>query len=73
MLSTSEIGILKALDTNSMQGSNFPTGAASILNDAETDLRSLKRVSGASILPPEKLSYLFGVWRMEGDAQSCKM
>ena len=47
-------------------------GAASILNNAEADLKSLRRAAGAPVIPPEKLSYLFGVWRMEGDAQNSK-
>ncbi|XP_065369628.1 protein twist [Calliphora vicina] len=72
VLSTSEIGLLKALDANGAQGNGYAMGAASILNDAEADLKSLRRAAGAPVIPPEKLSYLFGVWRMEGDAQNSK-
>ncbi|XP_013101689.2 protein twist [Stomoxys calcitrans] len=72
VLSTSEIGLLKALDANGMQGNGFAMGAASILNDAEADLKNLRRAAVAPMIPPEKLSYLFGVWRMEGDAQNSK-
>ncbi|XP_023294159.2 protein twist [Lucilia cuprina] len=72
VLSTSEIGLLKALDSNGAQGNGYAMGAASILNDAEADLKSLRRAAGAPVIPPEKLSYLFGVWRMEGDAQNSK-
>lgn len=75
MLSSSDISLLKALEA---QGS--PTGygsaAASLLsaaaNGAEADLKCLRKANGAPIIPPEKLSYLFGVWRMEGDAQHQK-
>ncbi|KAM7343289.1 twist family bHLH transcription factor [Cochliomyia hominivorax] len=72
VLSTSEISLLKVLDTNGAQGNGFAMGAASILNDAEADLKSLRRAAGAPVIPPEKLSYLFGVWRMEGDAHNSK-
>lgn len=71
MLSTSEIGLLKALDNNAGNG-GYAMGAASILNDAEADLKNLRRAAVAPMIPPEKLSYLFGVWRMEGDAQNSK-
>ncbi|XP_017003564.2 protein twist [Drosophila takahashii] len=74
MLSSSDISLLKALEA---QGS--PTGyasASSLLsaaaNGAEADLKCLRKANGAPIIPPEKLSYLFGVWRMEGDAQHQK-
>ncbi|XP_073845840.1 twist family bHLH transcription factor [Musca autumnalis] len=71
VLSTSEIGLLKALDNNAGNG-GYAMGAASILNDAEADLKNLRRAAVAPMIPPEKLSYLFGVWRMEGDAQNSK-
>lgn len=72
VLSTTEISLLKALDVNGTSGNGFAMGAASILNNAEADLKSLRRAAGAPLIPPEKLSYLFGVWRMEGDAQNSK-
>ena len=67
--------MLKALDThgNMTEDSSFPLGSASILNaasGAEANLKILRGSSGAPIIPPEKLSYLFGVWRMEGDSQN---
>uniref|UniRef100_W8BXZ1 Protein twist n=1 Tax=Ceratitis capitata TaxID=7213 RepID=W8BXZ1_CERCA len=75
VLSTSEISLLKSVDSKSiLNGNGLPLGTASILNaatnGAETELKGLRRATGASVIPPEKLSYLFGVWRMEGDTQS---
>uniref|UniRef100_A0A1A9WW46 Protein twist n=1 Tax=Glossina brevipalpis TaxID=37001 RepID=A0A1A9WW46_9MUSC len=70
ILSRSEIGLLKAVDANLNEGENFAIGATSILQDAEPDLKSLRRAACAPIIPPEKLSYLFGVWRMESDTQT---
>nr|XP_016928065.1 protein twist [Drosophila suzukii] len=74
MLSSSDISLLKALEA---QGSPSAYGSASSLlsaaaNGAEADLKCLRKANGAPIIPPEKLSYLFGVWRMEGDAQHQK-
>ncbi|KAH8326976.1 hypothetical protein KR074_000064 [Drosophila pseudoananassae] len=74
MLSSSDISLLKALEA---QGSPSSYGSASSLlsaaaNGAEADLKCLRKANGAPIIPPEKLSYLFGVWRMEGDAQHQK-
>ncbi|XP_055855178.1 protein twist [Episyrphus balteatus] len=69
VLSTSEISLLKALDNHGVTQSNtgnlggFALGA-SVLNDESKGRRN------APIIPPEKLSYLFGVWRMEGDAHN---
>ncbi|XP_011185489.2 protein twist [Zeugodacus cucurbitae] len=75
VLSTSEISLLKTMDSKSILANNgLPLGAASILNaatnGAENELKGLRRATGASVIPPEKLSYLFGVWRMEGDTQN---
>ncbi|XP_018792454.1 PREDICTED: protein twist [Bactrocera latifrons] len=75
VLSTSEISLLKTMDSKSILANNgLPLGTASILNAAtngtESELKGLRRATGASVIPPEKLSYLFGVWRMEGDTQS---
>nr|XP_014102291.1 protein twist [Bactrocera oleae] len=75
VLSTSEISLLKTMDSKSILANNgLPLGTASILNAAtngtETELKGLRRATGASVIPPEKLSYLFGVWRMEGDTQN---
>ncbi|KAH8400736.1 hypothetical protein KR009_000709 [Drosophila setifemur] len=75
MLSSSDISLLKALEA---QGSPSSYGSASSLlsaaaNGAEADLKCLRKANGAPIIPPEKLSYLFGVWRMEGDAQHQKV
>ncbi|XP_054740598.1 protein twist [Anastrepha obliqua] len=74
VLSTSEISLLKSMDSkNILSNSGLPIGTASILNAAtngtETELKGLRRTTGASVIPPEKLGYLFGVWRMEGDTQ----
>ncbi|XP_017079325.2 protein twist [Drosophila eugracilis] len=74
MLSSSDISLLKALEA---QGSTSAYGSASSLlsaaaNGAEADLKCLRKANGAPIIPPEKLSYLFGVWRMEGDVQHQK-
>uniref|UniRef100_A0A1B0GBZ0 BHLH domain-containing protein n=1 Tax=Glossina morsitans morsitans TaxID=37546 RepID=A0A1B0GBZ0_GLOMM len=69
ILSTGEIGLLKAVDANIGQGENFAIGSASILQGDETELRSLRRTACAPIILPEKLSYLFGVWRVEDDTQ----
>lgn len=64
------------MDTNGLPGnSGFAMGAASLLNaanGAEADIKGLRKVGGAPAIPPEKLSYLFGVWRMEGDAHNSK-
>ncbi|XP_011204335.2 protein twist isoform X1 [Bactrocera dorsalis] len=75
VLSTSEISLLKTMDSKSILANNgLPLGTASILNAAtngtESELKGLRRATGASVIPPEKLSYLFGVWRMEGDTQN---
>lgn len=90
VLSTAEIGLLKAFDPqvgggspsannisgnsseNNVNNSNgFGHGATnSILNDAEINLKHLRKISNAPMIPTEKLSYLFGVWRMDGDAQN---
>ncbi|XP_068146682.1 protein twist [Drosophila tropicalis] len=79
MLSSSDISLLKALEaqTSSVSaGYGNVTTTTSILsaaaNGAEADLKCLRKANGAPIIPPEKLSYLFGVWRMEGDAQHQK-
>ncbi|XP_020800266.1 protein twist [Drosophila serrata] len=74
MLSSSDISLLKALEA---QGSPSGYGSAASLlsaaaNGADADLKCLRKANGAPIIPPEKLSYLFGVWRMEGDAQHQK-
>ncbi|XP_017469854.1 PREDICTED: protein twist [Rhagoletis zephyria] len=74
VLSTSEISLLKSMESKSILSTNgLPIGTASILNAAtngtETEMKGLRRATGASVIPPEKLSYLFGVWRMEGDTQ----
>ncbi|XP_022226083.2 protein twist [Drosophila obscura] len=78
MLSSSDISLLKALEAQvSPMGSSSPYGVASTLlsaaaNGADADLKCLRKANGAPIIPPEKLSYLFGVWRMEGDVQHQK-
>ncbi|KAH8305906.1 hypothetical protein KR018_003200 [Drosophila ironensis] len=76
MLSSSDISLLKAMEAQGSP-SGSPYGSASSLlsaaaNGAEADLKCLRKANGAPIIPPEKLSYLFGVWRMEGDAQHQK-
>ncbi|XP_067645597.1 protein twist [Eurosta solidaginis] len=75
VLSTSEINLLKSMESKGILSSNgLPIGTASLLNAAtggatDDELKDLRRASGAAMIPPEKLSYLFGVWRMEGEAQ----
>ncbi|XP_017836155.1 protein twist [Drosophila busckii] len=75
MLSSSDISLLKALEAQSSPVSPGYGNASTLLsaaNGAEADLKCLRKANGAPIIPPEKLSYLFGVWRMEGDAQHQK-
>lgn len=76
MLSSSDISLLKALEAQSSPLSPGYGSANTLLsaaNGAEADLKCLRKANGAPIIPPEKLSYLFGVWRMEGDAQHQKV
>ncbi|KAH8297170.1 hypothetical protein KR044_005821, partial [Drosophila immigrans] len=76
MLSSSDISLLKALEAQSstvMTGYGNASTLLSAANGAEADLKCLRKANGAPIIPPEKLSYLFGVWRMEGDAQHQKV
>ncbi|XP_051859837.1 protein twist isoform X2 [Drosophila albomicans] len=75
MLSSSDISLLKALEAQSSTVTTGYGNASTLLsaaNGAEADLKCLRKANGAPIIPPEKLSYLFGVWRMEGDAQHQK-